>query len=66
MALMTAATHGFVDSKLREAADSLEGAQRAARPQGGHMNYERALQIIYESRTLIDTETDTDRVIGLH
>ena len=28
MALMTAATHGFVDSKLREAADSLEGASR--------------------------------------
>ena len=28
------------------------------------MNYERALQIIYESRTLIDAETDADRVIG--
>jgi hypothetical protein len=64
MALMTAATHSFVDSKLREAADALEGAQRAARPQSGHMNYEKALQIIYESRTLIDAETEADRVIG--
>jgi hypothetical protein len=64
MALMTAATHGFVDSKLREAADALEGAQRAARPEGGHMIYEKELQIIYESRTLIDAETDADRVIG--
>jgi hypothetical protein len=64
MSLMTPATHGFVDSKLREAADVREGAQRAAQPQGGHMNYEKALQIIYESRTLIDAETDPDRVIG--
>jgi hypothetical protein len=64
MALMTAATHGFVDSKLREAADALEEAQRAAQPHGGHMNYEKALQIIYDSRTLIDAETEPDRVIG--
>jgi len=28
------------------------------------MNYERSLQIIYESRTLIDAETDAHRVIG--
>jgi len=62
MALMTPATHSAVDLKLRKAADVIEESQRV--PQTGHMNFEVALRILYECRTLIDAETDVDKVVG--
>ncbi|MGO9995332.1 MAG: hypothetical protein ACLPTF_22830 [Steroidobacteraceae bacterium] len=64
MALMTPATHSFVDLKLRKAADVIEESQRVPPLQTGHMNFEAALRILYECRTLIDAETDVDKVVG--
>jgi hypothetical protein len=64
MAMMTPASHQFVDLKLREAADAIEKAQSATEVKKGHMNFEKAARILYECRTAIDQETENDAVIG--
>ncbi len=64
MVMMTAASHQFVDQKLREAAETIEKAQHATPAKRGHRNFEMAVRVIYECRTEIDQETENDAVIG--
>lgn len=64
MVMMTPATHQFVDRKLREAAEVIEQAQGETVATKGYKNFELALEVIYECRTMIDQETENDAVIG--
>jgi hypothetical protein len=64
MAMMTPASHQFVDLKLRDAAEAIEKARSAAAVKQGHVNFEMAARILYECRTAIDQETENDAVIG--
>ena len=64
MADMTAATHKLVDTKLREAAELIEAAQRGASIKKGNSPFAMAVQTIYECRTAIDGDMDTDAVLG--
>jgi hypothetical protein len=64
MVMMTAATHLFVDQKLREAAEGIENAQRETAAKKGYKNFEMAVRVIYECRTEIDQETENDAVVG--
>jgi hypothetical protein len=64
MAMMTPASHEFVDLKLREAAEAIEKAQSATAVKKGYVNFEMAARILYECRTAIDQETENDAVIG--
>jgi hypothetical protein len=64
MAMMTPASHEFVDLRLREAAETIEKAQRAIAVKKGYVNFEMAARILYECRTAIDRETENDPVIG--
>jgi hypothetical protein len=64
MVMMTPATHQFVDQKLREAAEVIEKAQNATIAKKGYKNFELALGVIYECRTMIDQETENDAVMG--
>jgi hypothetical protein len=64
MADMTAATHKFVDTKLREAAETIEEAQRTAKIKKGNKTFEMAVRTVYECRTAIDRDMDTDAVLG--
>lgn len=64
MVMMTAASHHFVDQKLREAAERVETAQREMVAKKGYKNFEMAIRVIYECRTAIDQETENDSVIG--
>ena len=64
MAMMTPASHQFVDLKLREAAEAIEKAQTATAVKKGYLNFEMAVRILFECRTAIDQETENDAVIG--
>jgi hypothetical protein len=64
MAMMTPASHEFVDQRLREAAEGVEKAQRETAAKKGYKNFELAIRVIYECRTAIDQETENDPVIG--
>jgi hypothetical protein len=64
MAMMTPASHEFVDLKLREAAEAIERAQSATAVKKGYVNFEMAARILYECRTAIDQEMENDAVIG--
>jgi hypothetical protein len=64
MAMMTPASHEFVDQRLREAAEGIEKAQRETAAKKGHKNFELAIRVIYKCRTEIDQETENDAVIG--
>jgi hypothetical protein len=64
MAMMTPASHEFVDLKLQEAAEAIEKAQSATAVKKGYVNFEMAARILYECRTAIDQETENDAVIG--
>jgi hypothetical protein len=64
MAMMTPASHEFVDLKLREVAEAIEKAQGATAVKKGYVNFEMAARILYECRTAIDQETENDAVIG--
>ena len=64
MAMMTPASHQFVDLKLREAAEAIEKSQSAIAVKKGYVNFEMAARILYECRTAIDRETENDPVIG--
>jgi len=64
MAMMTPASHHFVDLKLREAAEAIEKAKSATAVKKGYVNFEMAVRILYECRTAIDQETENDAVIG--
>jgi hypothetical protein len=64
MAMMTPASHEFVDQKLREAAEAIESAQSATAVKKGYVNFEMAARILSVCRTAIDQETEHDAVIG--
>jgi hypothetical protein len=64
MADMTAATHKLVDTKLRDAAEVIEAAQRSAKTKKGNTPFAMAVRTIYECRTAIDGDMDTDAVLG--
>jgi hypothetical protein len=64
MAMMTPASHQFVDLKLREAAEAIERAESTTAAKKGYVNFQMAVRIIYECRTAIDQETENDAVIG--
>jgi hypothetical protein len=64
MAMMTPASHEFVDQRLREAAEGIEKAQRETAAKQGHKNFELAIRVLYECCTEIDQETENDAVIG--
>lgn len=64
MAMMTPASHEFVDLKLQEAAEAIGKAQSATAVKKGYLNFEMAVRILYECRTAIDQETENDAVIG--
>jgi hypothetical protein len=55
MSIITGAMRQHVDTKLREAADLVERKSAA--------KFEAALGVIYECRTLIDKEMDTDVIL---
>ena len=64
MAMMTPASHEFVDLKLREAAEAIEKTQSTTAVKKGYVNFEMAVRILFECRTAIDQETENDAVIG--
>jgi hypothetical protein len=64
MVMMTPATHQLVDQKLQEAAEVIEQAQSETLAEKDDRNFELALEVIYECRTMIDQETENDAVIG--
>jgi hypothetical protein len=64
MAMMTPASHQFIDLKLREAAEAIEKSQSATAVKKGYVNFKMAVRILYECRTAIDQETENDAVIG--
>jgi hypothetical protein len=64
MAMMTPASHEFVDLKLREAAEAIERAHGATEVKKGNVNFATAAKILYACRTAIDQEMENDAVIG--
>jgi hypothetical protein len=64
MVMMTPARHQFVDTKLGEAIEAIEMAKSSMPVKKGYMNFELALGVVYECRTLIDQETEDDAVLG--
>jgi hypothetical protein len=64
MADMTAATHKLVDTKLRQAAEAIETAQPDAKVKKAATPFAMAVRTIYECRTAIDADMDTDAVLG--
>jgi hypothetical protein len=64
MVMMTPARHQFVDTKLREALEAIEIAKSSMPVKNGYLNFDLALGVVYECRTLIDQETEDDAVVG--